>query len=130
MTQYNENFLHARTSIINSQDSEGYSTLHLASYNGAFKSVQYLLSIGGNPKLVDAKNRRQVLDYADTNNVRKYLIDLKDAARKGDTKSLKMLVNCGHEINEKKTIFGIAPIHNSVENYHKTHQDESLKYII
>eukprot|EP00825_Cyclidium_porcatum_P019598 TRINITY_DN2230_c0_g1_i3.p1 TRINITY_DN2230_c0_g1~~TRINITY_DN2230_c0_g1_i3.p1 ORF type:complete len:744 (-),score=143.38 TRINITY_DN2230_c0_g1_i3:71-2302(-) len=130
MSNFREEFLKARSQIINAQDSEGYSTLHLASYNGAFKTVQYLLSIGGNPKLVDAKNSRQVLDYADTDNVRKYLIDLKDAARKGDTKSLNMLVNCGHQINEKKTIFGIAPIHNSIENYHKTHNDESLKYII
>jgi len=55
-----------------------------------------------------------VLDYAENDQVRKYLIDLKDAAKISDMKSFSMLLNCGHSIDERKTIFGIAPIHNSI----------------
>jgi hypothetical protein len=39
---------------------------------------------------------------------------LKDAARKGDEKSFNFLVSCGHKVDERVTIFGIAPIHNVI----------------
>jgi len=53
------------------------------------------LTHGGDPKAVDSKNKKEVLDYASNNEVRKYLTDLKDAARKGDEKNFNFLVNCG-----------------------------------
>lgn len=64
-----------------------------------------------------------MLDYAENNCVRKYLTDLKDAARKGDKASMELLVNCGHAIDERKTIFGIAPLHNAVEHFHNKQED-------
>lgn len=44
--------------------------------------------------------------------VRKYMVDLKNAAREGDEKSFQLLVNCGHKVDAKATIYGIAAIHN------------------
>lgn len=82
--------------------------------------MQFYLKNGGNPKSVDLKHKKEVLDFAESNAVRKYLIDLKDAARKGDKKSMNLLVNCGHNLNEKKTIFGVAPVHTSVEYFSKS----------
>ena len=41
-------------------------------------------------------------------------MDLKDAAATADQKSLDFLIYCGYNINEKKTIFGIAPMHSAI----------------
>lgn len=57
--------------------------------------MQFYLTQGGDPKAIDSKNKKEVLDYASNNEVRKYLTDLKDAARKGDEKNFNFLVNCG-----------------------------------
>jgi len=59
-----------------------------------------------------------VLDYASNDMVRKYLVDLKNAAKDGDEKSFQLLVNCGHPIDGKATIYGIAPIHNAIAHTH------------
>lgn len=42
---------------------------------------------------------------------------------KGDDKSFNFLVNCGHPVNGKKTIFGIAPIHNAIQCVNTTKND-------
>ncbi|EAS06627.2 ankyrin domain protein (macronuclear) [Tetrahymena thermophila SB210] len=116
--------------VINSQDNEGYTPLHLASFYGDFASVQFFLKHGGDPKQVDTKNRKEVLDYAQNDQVRKYLIDLKDATRKGDDKSFNFLVNCGHQVNGKKTIFGIAPIHNAIQFVNQSKNDQILRSVV
>ena len=59
------------------------------------------------------------MDLASNDMVRKYMIDLKNAAREGDEKSFKLLVNCGHKVDGKATIYGIAPIHNALKHNHK-----------
>lgn len=43
---------------------------------------------------------------------------------------MNLLVNCGHDLNEKKTIFGVAPVHTAVEYFSKEKKDEPLKYVI
>lgn len=43
---------------------------------------------------------------------------------------MNLLVNCGYDLNEKKTIFGVTPLHTSIENYHKTKDDKALNYVI
>ena len=98
--------------IVNTQDSEGYTPLHLASFYGDFTLVKYLIKLGADPQKKETKSKKEVLYFASNEETRKSLIDLKDAARKGDINSLNLLINCGNSINSKKTIFGIAPIHN------------------
>jgi len=43
---------------------------------------------------------------------------------------MNLLVNCGHDINEKKTIFGVSPLHTAIEFYHKNKDSRPLDYII
>ena len=86
--------------------------MHLASFYGDFLCVQFLLRLGGNEHIRDHRDNKQVLDYAANGLVRGVLIDLKEAARKGDTKSFDHLLNCGNKIDERKTIYNIAPIRN------------------
>lgn len=86
--------------------------MHLASFYGDFLSVQFMRRLGANEHIKDFKDGKQVLDYAANGMVRSALIDLKEAARQGDSKSFDHLLNCGNKIDERKTIFTIAPIHN------------------
>ena len=101
-----------RVEIVNTQDSEGYTPLHLASFYGDFTLVKYLIRLGADPQKKETKSKKEVLYFASNEETRKSLIDLKDAARKGDINSLNLLINGGNSIDSKKTIFGIAPIHN------------------
>jgi len=55
--------------------------MHIASFSGDFAAIQYLLSIGGDPKLKCRAKGLDVLDYASNDMVRKYLMDLKNAAK-------------------------------------------------
>ena len=48
----------------------------------------------------------------------------------GDDKSFNFLVNCGHAVNGKKTIFGIAPIHNAIQCVNVTKDDKILKSVV
>lgn len=100
--------------IVNTQDSEGYTPLHLASFYGDFTLVKYLIRLGADPQKKESKSKKEVLYFASNEETRKSLIDLKDAARKGDINSLNLLINCGNSIDSKKTIFGIAAIHNVI----------------
>ena len=52
--------------------------------------------------------------------VRKYLVDLKNAAKDGDEKSFNLLVNCGHPVDCKSTIYGVAALHNAITFTHKS----------
>ena len=123
-----ENFLHPSTlkrlhrnfrkkirllnkSVINSTDKEGYTPMHLSSFYGDYLLTQYYLKHGGDPGKTDSVRNQQVLDYASNDLVRRSLIDLKEAARLGDKKKFDLLLNTGSNINAKKTIFSIAPIH-------------------
>ena len=98
--------------IIDSLDSQGYTPMHLASFNGDYALLQLLIKLGGNKTLVNDQSNKKVLEHAANDPVRRAVIDLKDAARKGYTGSFNHLVISGTPLDEKKTIFGIAPIHN------------------
>lgn len=62
--------------------------------------------------------------------VRKYLIDLKNAAKAGDEKSFELLVNCGQLVNGKATIYGIAPVHNAIEHTHTSKNNKMLETVL
>jgi Ankyrin repeat len=98
--------------VLNSYDIHGYTPLHIASFHGDYLLLKYLIMLGGNPNLKDNKSRKEVLYFAMNDEVRNSVGGLVEAAKKGDIIRLKELVNCGGEINEKKTVFGVAPIHN------------------
>lgn len=80
--------------------------------------LKYLILLGGDPNLKDGKSKKEVLYFAMNDEVRNSVGGLVEAARKGDIGRVKELVNCGKEINEKKSVFGVAPIHN-VKHYRK-----------
>ena len=104
--------------IINHQDAEGFTPMHLASFYGDFLCVQFLVRYGGDPYMKDHKENKSVLDYAKNGSVRKVLTDLQEAAQKGDVHSFDFLLVCGNKIDERKSIFTISPLHNVDFSYH------------
>ena len=104
--------------LINMQDNNGDSILHISEFHGDFKIVSRLVFYGGNKKLKNNLGELPV-DLAKDNFVRKELTDLNKAAKASDEKNIDELINYGEDINEKISIFWQAPIHKIIESKKK-----------
>ena len=101
--------------IINMQDNNGDSILHISAFHGDFRIVNKLVFFGGNKKLTNNEGKLPV-DLAKDNFVRKVLTNLNKAAKSSDEKNITELVNFGQDINEKISMFSQAPIHKIIES--------------
>ena len=101
--------------LINMQDNNGDSILHISEFHGDFKIVSRLVFYGGHKKLKNKLGELPV-DLAKDNFVRKELTDLNKAAKASDEKNIDELINFGEDINEKISIFWQAPIHKIIES--------------
>ena len=114
--------------ILNMPDSEGNTPLHISSYSGDFLSTENFLRLGADPTAVN--NRKQTpLNIAKNGMVRKVLSNLNKAAYEADIEGLKYLVNCGCQIDGKVSIFGEAPIHQSIK-CNKLENSDMLRTIL
>ena len=114
--------------LINSQDSNGNSILHISSFFGDYRIVKKLLKFGGNKNLSNDFGKFPI-DLAKDNFVRKVLTNLNKAANESDQKNINELINFGEDLNEKQSIFNIAPIHKIIESK-KENKHEVLKNIL
>ena len=101
--------------LINMQDNNGDSILHISEFHGDFKIVSRLVFYGGNKKLKNNLGELPV-DLAKDNFVRKELTNLNKAAKNSDEKNIDELINYGEDINRKISIFWQAPIHKIIES--------------
>jgi len=114
--------------ILNMEDNEGNTPLHIASYSGDFLATEHFLRLGAS-SIATNRRKQMPLDIAKNNLVRKILSNLNKAAYEADVHNLKYLVNCGCKINGKVSIFGEAPIHQSIKST-KPSNTETLKIIL
>ena len=101
--------------IINSEDNSGDTVLHLASIHGDYRIVNKLLMYGGDKTLKNVEGNIP-LDMARDEKVRKVFTNLNKEAKNSDEKNLVELINYGHDINSKISIFSQAPIHKVIES--------------
>ena len=101
--------------LINIQDNNGDNLLHICSYHGNYKIINRLLYYGAD-KRVQNKEEKIPVDIAKDNKVRKVLTNLNEAAKAADEKNIQELVNFGKDLNEKLSIFSLAPIHKIIES--------------
>lgn len=127
---FNDQTKKLQKTIVNLQDKEGYTPMHLASFYGDFLSVQMFLRLGGNSHIVDNRDNKKVIDHAANGFVRNVLLDLQVAALKGDVSSFDSLLNCGNNIDERKTIYTVSPLHNAIQFTKETHSDEMLRFVL
>ena len=104
--------------LINIQDNNGDNLLHICSYHGNYKIINRLLYYGADKQRQNKSNQIPV-DIAKDNKVRKVLTNLNEAAKAADEKNIQELVNFGKDLNEKLSIFSLAPIHKIIESTEK-----------
>ena len=115
--------------VLDQQDANHYSPLHVASYFGDFKASRFMVKLGADPNSHTFAERP--LEVGKDKFVRGVLQNLNDAAYQANVKDLKHLVNCGNKIDNKLSIFGEAPIHKAVlSKLKQTEKSEALHTII
>jgi ankyrin repeat protein len=98
--------------VLDAQDSNFHSPLHIASYFGDFKASRFMVKLGADPNSPAFSERP--LEVGKDKFVRGVLQNLNEAAYQANVKDLRHLVNCGNQIDGKLSIFGEAPIHKAV----------------
>lgn len=114
--------------IINSQDNMGDTVLHVAAFHGDFRIVKKLLNYGAD-KFIKNNDGKMPVDMAKDNHVRNVLTNLNKAAKNADEKNMVELVNFGHDINSKISIFSEGPIHKIIES-NKEDKHDVLKKML
>ena len=100
------------TEVLNKQDCNFHSPLHVAAYFGDFKASRFMVKLGADPN--SAAFAERPLEVGKDQFTRGVLQNLNEAAYMANVKDLKYLVNCGQKIDHKLSIFGEAPIHKAV----------------
>ena len=115
--------------LINIQDNNGDNLLHICSYHGNYKIINRLIYYGADKTTINKENKIPV-DIAKDNKVRKVLTNLNEAAKASDEKNIQELVNFGKDLNEKLSIFSLAPIHKIIESTEKNKHEVLQKMLL
>ncbi len=114
--------------VLDKQDCNYHSPMHVASYFGDFKATRFMIKHGADPNSPAFAERP--LEVGKDKFVRGVLQNLNDAAYQANVKDLKHLVNCGNKIDNKLSIFGEAPIHKAVLSKFNEAKANTLQTII
>lgn len=114
--------------VLNQQDFNQQSPLHIASFFGDFKASRLLIKKGAEPQ--SAAFVERPLNVSKDKFTRNVLQNLNKAAGQANDKDIKYLVNCGSNIDNRQSIFGEAPIHKAVLSEEGPNKPLTLKSII
>ena len=128
---YNEKKKLMLKELINIEDNNGDNLLHICSFHGNYKIINRLIYYGEKNQKQKNRNKEDQIpvDLAKDNKVRKALTNLNEAAKASNEADIKKLVDFGKDINEKLSIFSIAPIHKIIESK-KNKRHEVLKEML
>lgn len=99
--------------VLNTQDINDQTPLHIVSRRGNYVLVRFFLRLGADPNIRD-NQRHNAIDIAKNKYVRQALTNLNEEAEKGNEMNITKLVEEGENINERMSILGEAPIHKAV----------------
>lgn len=99
--------------VLNTEDVNDQTPLHMVSKRGNYVLVRHFLSLGADPNKRDI-NQNNPLDIAKNKYVRQALTSLNEEAEHGNDSNITRLVDEGENINERMSILGEAPIHKAV----------------
>jgi len=114
--------------VLNQQDGNYHSPLHVASYFGASATSRTLIRLGAEPR--SAAFAQNPLEIGKDKFTRNVVQNLNKAATQANSKDLRYLVNCGDKIDERRSIFGEAPIHKAVLSNEEESKTDALAAII
>ena len=98
--------------VLNCQDCNMHTPLHVASYYGDFHQARLFTKLGASAS--SAATNEAPLELAKHKQSRDVLQNTNEAAFNSNVKDLAYLVNCGEDINKRGSIAGQAPLHKSV----------------
>ena len=113
---FNRNKLNLQKQILDSQDAQGYTPLHLCSFYGQYELVNKFLLLKCNTKLRDNVHYKEAIEYSRNNSIMKSIRDINDSILDNDMDKFKFLLNSGFSIEEKKSIKIRRPLHHAVVN--------------
>ena len=111
--EYNKERRALTKEILNTEDNNGQTPLHIVSRKGNYVLVRHFLKLGADPNKRDIK-LNNALDIAENKYVRQALTNLNEEANKGNESNINRLVDEGDNINERNSILGEGPIHKAV----------------
>lgn len=112
MREFNHQVKLLLKEVLNCQDVNMHTPLHIASYYGDFQSERLFIKLGASPS--SAATAEAPLQLAKDKFSRDVLQNLNEAASQSNIKDLTYLVNCGENIDERASIAGQAPVHKTV----------------
>ena len=115
--------------LINIEDNNGDNLLHICSFHGNYKIINRLIYYGAEKHSQNKINQIPV-DIAKDNKVRKVLTNLNEAAKASNEKDIQELVNFGKDLNERLSIFSLAPIHKIIESQEKNKHQVLQKMLL
>mmetsp|Transcript_17521 Transcript_17521/g.29541 ORF Transcript_17521/g.29541 Transcript_17521/m.29541 type:complete len:244 (+) Transcript_17521:676-1407(+) len=98
--------------VLDDQDVNYHTPLHISSYFGDFKQSRLFTLLGAEAS--SAASAEPPLTVAQDSFTRGVLQNLNEAAFSTNVKDLQYLVNCGENIDSRQSIVGQAPIHKAV----------------
>lgn len=119
---------------INSQDADGYTPLHLASFYGQYSLVVKYVKAGCDTSIIDNIHGKEGIEFSKNASIMKAISSLNQAVSDNDRNKFEFLLNSGYSIEEQATIKIRRPFHNSVlttfENRrNKEKQDGSMRNV-
>lgn len=102
--------------ILDSQDAQGYTPLHLSAFYGQYELVNKFLLLRCNTKLRDSVHYKEAIEYSRNNSIMKSIRDINDSILDNDMDKFNFLLNSGFSIEEKKSIKIRRPLHHAVVN--------------
>lgn len=98
--------------VLNCQDNNYHTPLHISSYYGDFKSSRIFTLLGADAS--SSATAEAPLEVGKDKFSRGVLQNLNQAAQTANKSDLEYLVNCGENIDGRFSIVGQAPIHKAV----------------
>lgn len=102
--------------LLNQQDVQGYTALHLASFYGQYELVNKFLFLKASTKLKDHVHNKEPIEYSRNKCIMKAIRDINDSVLDNDMNKFDFLLNSGFSIENAKCIHIRRPMHNAVYN--------------
>lgn len=100
--------------ILAEKDKDGRTPLYIASKDGCTAIIN-LIRKQQTSKTKQGEDKEDLIKIACNNLARSHIMDLCDASKVSDSKTMNFLLSCGESVNKKKTIFGTFALLESIK---------------
>lgn len=113
--------------LLEAKDKDGRTPLFIASKDGCTAIINLIRKY---TKSKDSEDKEDLIKIACHNLARSHIMDLCEASKTSDSKTMNFLLSCGQEINKKKTIFGTFALLEAIKAFEKSKNLEPVRMLI